>query len=152
MRQILRTLVVVGIAATMRVGVLATQAEAKAEGHAAVAHHKAKRHHKTERHHQAKHHRKAAAAASTTTSTTTTAPPPAPTAPAPATNTAPPPATNAAPTNAAPAATCSPIDDLGGCYEPGEYCRDATHGVSGTAGDGEAITCETNDGWRWEPA
>jgi hypothetical protein len=23
--------------------------------------------------------------------------------------------------------------------------------VTGTAGDGETITCEDNDGWRWEP-
>jgi hypothetical protein len=61
-----------------------------------------------------------------------------------------PPTTAPAPTAAAPAG-CSPIDDEGRCYEPGEYCRNATHGVSGTAGDEEAITCETNDGWRWEP-
>jgi hypothetical protein len=38
------------------------------------------------------------------------------------------------------------------CYEPGEYCRDSDHGSSGVAGDGEAITCEDNDGWRWEPS
>jgi hypothetical protein len=24
--------------------------------------------------------------------------------------------------------------------------------MSGVAGDGEAITCEDNDGWRWEPS
>ena len=29
-------------------------------------------------------------------------------------------------------------------------CRDDDHGASGVAGDGEAITCEDNDGWRWE--
>jgi hypothetical protein len=84
----------------------------------------------------------AVAAPTTTTlppTTTTTAPPPPPT-------TAPPPP----PTTAAPAG-CSPIDDEGGCYEPGEYCRDDDHGVTGTAGDGETITCEDNDGWRWEP-
>lgn len=46
---------------------------------------------------------------------------------------------------------CSPQTDSGGCYEPGEFCRDDDHGVSGTAGDGEAITCQDNDGWRWEP-
>jgi hypothetical protein len=23
--------------------------------------------------------------------------------------------------------------------------------VTGVAGDGETITCEDNDGWRWEP-
>ena len=58
--------------------------------------------------------------------TTTTAPPPAPGA-------------------------CYPLTNSGGCYEPGEYCRDADHGASGVAGDGEAITCEYNNGWRWEP-
>ena len=66
----------------------------------------------------------------------------------------------AAPTTAAPApvppassapASCSPISDEGTCYEPGEYCRDDDHGTSGVAGDGKAITCEDNDGWRWEP-
>jgi hypothetical protein len=45
----------------------------------------------------------------------------------------------------------TPISDEGTCYEPGEYCRDDDHGVTGTAGDGETITCEDNDGWRWEP-
>ena len=58
--------------------------------------------------------------------TTTTSPPPAP-------------------------AACYPLTNSGGCYEPGEYCRDADHGASGVAGDGEAITCEYNNGWRWEP-
>jgi hypothetical protein len=82
-----------------------------------------------------------------TTTTTTTAPPPPPTTvPPPPPTTAPSPP----PTTAAPAG-CSPIDDEGGCYEPGEYCRNGTHGVTGTAGDGEGIACETNDGWRWEP-
>jgi cytoskeletal protein RodZ len=47
--------------------------------------------------------------------------------------------------------SCSPISDEGTCYEPGEYCRDDDHGASGTAGDGGSITCEDNDGWRWEP-
>jgi hypothetical protein len=23
--------------------------------------------------------------------------------------------------------------------------------MTGVAGDGETITCEDNDGWRWEP-
>jgi hypothetical protein len=61
-------------------------------------------------------------------------------------------ATTTAP--AAPAAPtgCYPISDEGTCYEPGEYCRDSDHGASGVAGDGEAIVCEDNDGWRWEPA
>ena len=47
---------------------------------------------------------------------------------------------------------CYPLTDSGKCYEPGEYCRNADHGMSGVAGDGEAIICEDNDGWRWEPA
>jgi hypothetical protein len=48
-------------------------------------------------------------------------------------------------------AGCSPLSDSGSCYEPGEYCRDSDHGMSGVAGDGETITCEDNNGWRWEP-
>lgn len=47
---------------------------------------------------------------------------------------------------------CHPLTDGGKCYEPGEYCRDSDHGASGVAGDGKTITCEDNDGWRWEPA
>lgn len=46
---------------------------------------------------------------------------------------------------------CSPLTDSGTCYEPGEYCRASDHGTSGVAGDGEAILCEYNNGWRWEP-
>jgi cardiolipin synthase len=46
---------------------------------------------------------------------------------------------------------CSPIDDEGGCYEPGEYCRDDDHGSTGRAGDGHTIVCEERDGdWYWE--
>jgi phosphatidylserine/phosphatidylglycerophosphate/cardiolipin synthase-like enzyme len=67
-----------------------------------------------------------------------------------------PPATTAttpsAPPTASPApAGCTPIDDEGGCYEPGEYCRDDDHGATGRAGDGETITCEDESGtWYWE--
>jgi hypothetical protein len=46
---------------------------------------------------------------------------------------------------------CYPLSSSGHCYEPGEYCPNADHGMSGVAGDGEAITCENNNGWRWEP-
>jgi len=54
--------------------------------------------------------------------------------------------------SSAPTATrCHPLTDSGNCYEPGEYCRDDDHGASGVAGDGEPITCEDNNGWRWEP-
>jgi hypothetical protein len=93
---------------------------------------------------------------------TRSAAPAAPAAPAPAVTTAAPSTAPAvapstapavAPTQASPApAGCHPISDEGTCYEPGEYCRDADHGTSGVAGDGKAITCEDNDGWRWEPS
>ena len=49
-------------------------------------------------------------------------------------------------------AGCYPLTNSGGCYEPGEYCRVDDYGASGVAGDGEAITCEYNNGWRWEPS
>ena len=82
-------------------------------------------------------------------------PPPArvTSAPAQATSAAPPaPATTPASTAATTPAGCTPLSNEGTCYEPGEYCRNVDHGASGVAGDGEAITCEDNDGWRWEPA
>jgi hypothetical protein len=90
------------------------------------------------------------AAAAAPASPAHTAPAAAPTQPvsaAPAQSTQP----TAPPAAAAPAG-CYPLSNEGTCYEPGEYCRNADHGVSGMAGDGEAITCEYNDGWRWEPA
>jgi hypothetical protein len=75
------------------------------------------------------------------TTVPTTVPPPAP----PTTTQPPPPPTTAAP------ASCHPLTDGGNCYEPGEYCRNSDHGVTGVAGDGQTITCEDNNGWRWEP-
>jgi phosphatidylserine/phosphatidylglycerophosphate/cardiolipin synthase-like enzyme len=49
------------------------------------------------------------------------------------------------------AASCTPIDDEGGCYKPDEYCRDDDHGTTGRAGNGQAITCEDQNGtWYWE--
>ena len=72
---------------------------------------------------------------------------PAPSAPAPTTAAA----VVAPPASAAPA-SCHPLTNGGKCYEPGEFCRAADHGASGVAGDSKAITCENNDGWRWEPA
>ena len=66
------------------------------------------------------------------------------------------PVTTTSPTSAAPptspsATGCTPIDDEGGCYEPGEYCRDDNHGMTGRAGDGQTITCEDENGtWYWE--
>jgi hypothetical protein len=55
------------------------------------------------------------------------------------------------PPSAPPSPACQPLSSSGNCYEPGEFCSDADHGLSGVAGNGEAITCEDNDGWRWEP-
>jgi cardiolipin synthase A/B len=49
-------------------------------------------------------------------------------------------------------ASCYPLDNEGGCYEPGEYCRDDNHGQSGVAGNGAPITCEDKSGWLWEPS
>jgi hypothetical protein len=78
--------------------------------------------------------------------------PPATTAPATAPPATAPPAT-APPLTTAPApAGCHPLSSGGNCYEAGELCSAADHGLSGVAGNGEAITCEDNDGWRWEPA
>ena len=48
--------------------------------------------------------------------------------------------------------TCYPLTNRGNCYEPGEYCRNSDHGARGVAGNGETITCEDNNGWRWEPS
>jgi hypothetical protein len=62
---------------------------------------------------------------------------------------APPPPSTTQP-SAAPTG-CYPLSDENTCYEPGEYCRDDDHGMTGVAGDGEKIVCEDNDGWRWEP-
>jgi hypothetical protein len=53
--------------------------------------------------------------------------------------------------SAPPAISCHPLSNSGTCYEPGEFCRSTDHGVRGVAGDGEAIECEDNNGWRWEP-
>jgi hypothetical protein len=58
---------------------------------------------------------------------------------------------SAPPPSPAPGPSCYPLSNEGTCYEPGEYCRDSDHGMTGVAGDGEKIICEDNDGWRWEP-
>ena len=91
-----------------------------------------------------------ATVAPTAPSTTTArlAPPPTTTAPpAPPPTTAPP----APPPTTSPPASCHPTTASGNCYEPGELCSNADHGVTGLAGNGETITCEDNNGWRWEP-
>jgi hypothetical protein len=67
---------------------------------------------------------------------------------------APPPARPSAPVGPPPPGPppgCHPTTSTGHCYEPGEFCSDADHGLTGVAGDGKAIECEDNDGWRWEP-
>jgi hypothetical protein len=58
-----------------------------------------------------------------------------------------------APTTSAPPAPagCHPTTSSGHCYEPGEFCPHADAGMTGVAGDGKQITCEDNDGLRWEP-
>jgi len=90
-------------------------------------------HHATKK--KTRPHEAPVTAQATTPAPAATAPAAAPSSPAAATSTG-----------------CYPLSDEGTCYEPGEYCRDADHGTSGIAGDGEAITCEDNDGWRWEPS
>jgi hypothetical protein len=45
---------------------------------------------------------------------------------------------------------CYPLTNGGNCYTPGEYCRDDDHGQNGIDANGDPITCEDNDGWRWE--
>ncbi|MBV9451097.1 MAG: hypothetical protein JO345_34940 [Streptosporangiaceae bacterium] len=62
------------------------------------------------------------------------------------------PAVTPPPSSPAAQGGCYPRSNEGTCYEPGEFCRKADHGASGIAGDGKAITCEDNDGWRWEPS
>jgi hypothetical protein len=56
------------------------------------------------------------------------------------------------PSTAPPPASCYPTTSSGNCYEPGEFCSLADHGMTGVAGNGERIVCEDNNGWRWEPA
>jgi hypothetical protein len=70
-------------------------------------------------------------------------PPALPSAPPP-----PPPPSSAPPSPA----SCYPTTSSGNCYEPGEFCSTADHGMTGVAGNGEKIACEDNNGWRWEPA
>jgi hypothetical protein len=93
----------------------------------------------------------------TPTPTPTAAPTAAPTPP-PAPTTAPvvaaPPTARPAPPPPPPAPppACYPLTNSGKCYEPGEFCRTSDHGRRGVAGNGEAIVCVDNNGWRWEPA
>jgi cardiolipin synthase len=69
----------------------------------------------------------------------------------PQTSATPTPPLSAPPPTSPAAAGCYPIDNEGGCYEPGEYCRDDDHAMTGRAGDGATITCEEESGgWFWE--
>lgn len=79
----------------------------------------------------------------------TQAPPPPP---PPSASAAPPSASAVPPSASAAPASCYPLTNGGKCYQPGEACRTVDHGTSGLAGDGEPITCEDNNGWRWEPS
>ena len=60
-----------------------------------------------------------------------------------------------APSSAAPPpapAGCHPTTSSGNCYEPGEFCPEADAGMTGVAGDGEAITCVLESGrYHWHP-
>ena len=51
-----------------------------------------------------------------------------------------------------PAVSCYPLTNGKKCYEPGQYCRNADHGASGVAGNGQKIVCKNKNGWRWELA
>jgi hypothetical protein len=89
--------------------------------------------------------------------TTTAAPTPTATAtapPAPATTTTrpapPPPSTTTFPAPPPTTAECY-VDPEGNCYRAGEYCPDSLHGQT-VQGESGPITCEDNDGWRWEDA
>jgi hypothetical protein len=53
---------------------------------------------------------------------------------------------------APPAPSCHPKTSSGHCYEPGEFCPAADHGLKGVAGDGKMIKCENENGWRWVAA
>ena len=46
--------------------------------------------------------------------------------------------------------SCYPHTSGGNCYKPGEYCAKADRGTNGIDAEGDGITCEDNDGWRWE--
>ena len=48
------------------------------------------------------------------------------------------------------AAACELKDNLGKCYQAGEFCSTANHGASGIGAGGALIKCDDNDGWRWE--
>ena len=76
---------------------------------------------------------------------------PAPSTPARTATTTPTPPPTTSTTSPPPTpVSCHPLTKEGNCFEPGGWCPEADHGVSGVAGDGEAIKCENVDGWYWE--
>ena len=46
-------------------------------------------------------------------------------------------------------AVCRPLSNAGNCYRPGQTCRKTDHGASGIDQDGEPITCQEANNWRW---
>jgi hypothetical protein len=98
--------------------------------------------------------------APTPSSTTSTSAPPSTTSAPPSTTSAPPSTTStslapqsstAVPTPST-AASCHPLTNSQKCYQPGQFCRNSDHGMSGVAGNGEKIVCKNQNGWRWELA
>jgi hypothetical protein len=81
-------------------------------------------------------HKAAPSASATTTATATSSP------------TATPTPTPTASASTAPA-SCYPLNAKGKCFEPGQFCPKADHGLSGLAGDGEAIVCVDVNSWAW---
>lgn len=50
-------------------------------------------------------------------------------------------------------ASCHPTSSTGHCYKPGQFCRTADRGLTGTTASGAPITCRYVSGrWHWEPS
>lgn len=101
--------------------------------------------------HQKGHHHRSPSPKATTPPTTAAPPPPTTIPPPPTTTEPPPPPPTSPPTTVAPTG-CYPLSDEDQCYRPGEYCRNATVGITGVAETGEPIVCTTDNGTpHWEP-
>lgn len=98
---------------------------------------------------------KAAATSSNAAPSKTSTASPKTTKAAPQTSAAPPPPkTTAAPpvqlVDPTPAAGCHPVSAAGNCYQAGQFCAKAHHGITGTDAAGRAITCQPDGSrWRW---
>ena len=90
-----------------------------------------------------------AARKTTAAATSEAAAPPSPSPSSPVARTTPAAAPSQSP---ATAASCQPLSSTGHCYQAGESCPAADHNQSGVDGNGNAIICKNNHGWRWEPA